>query len=139
MQYIFPSTSIYLAQSNIPKAGRGVFAKVLIQKKEVIEMCPVIVLPQSDYPHLQQTLLRNYYFMWSKKKDTVAIGLGFSSLYNHSYDHANATYQKFFEEKFLTFIALQDIKKDEEILVNYNFGNPNDKTPLWITDIPQTG
>lgn len=137
MQYLFPSNNIYLAQSSIPKAGRGVFAKNQIKKGEIIEVCPVIELSKSDYPHIKQTLLRNYYFMWSDKQDIVALGLGFSSLYNHSYDDVNATYIKNFSEHTITFKALRDIQKDQEILVNYNFGNPDDKTPLWITDIPQ--
>jgi len=135
MQYIYPSEKIYLALSKIPKAGRGVFARERIKKDEIIEVCPVIELPKSNYIHLKQTLLRNYYFMW-ENKDTVAIGLGFSSLYNHSYDKSNATYKKIFDEKTILFVALQEIPKDQEILVNYNFGNPNDNTPLWITDIP---
>lgn len=138
MQYIYPSGKIYLAKSDIPKAGRGVFTNISLKKDDVIEVAPVIVLPQSDYIHTKQTLLRNYFFLWSEKQQdvkTLAIGLGFASLYNHSYEAANATYIKDITEKTITFVALRDIPKDKEILVNYNFGNPDDKTPLWITDI----
>ena len=52
-------------------------------------------------------------------------------MYNHSYS-PNATYNKRVKEKLIDFVALKDIKKDEEITVNYNFGNPDDKSPLWI-------
>ena len=36
----------------------------------------------------------------------------------------------------IEFIAIKDIGLNEEITVNYNYGNPDDKAKLWITDIP---
>ncbi len=136
MRFQFPSEKIYLAQSNIPKAGRGVFANKELAKGEIFEIAPVIELPSIDIPSIQKTLLRNYYFTWGKNRELLAIGLGYSSLYNHSYDKANATYVKNIPEKSIEYTALQTIHKDEEILVNYNFGNPEDKSPLLISDIP---
>jgi len=135
MEYIFPSKKIYLGQSFIPHAGRGVFAVTGIAKGEIIEICPVIVVPEKETVKLKETLLRNYYFLWGSSGD-LAIGLGCSSLYNHSYD-PNATYKKILGKKTLEFTALRAIRKDEEIVVNYNYGNPNDKSPLWIADIPK--
>jgi len=123
---------LYLAESIIPKAGRGVFAALKIKKGEVIESCPVLVLPRRDYSVLKKTELRNYYFMWGKT--TVALCFGYGSLYNHSYK-PNATYKKKIKEKIIEFVAIKDIKKNEEIAVNYNYGNPRDKSPLWIKSI----
>ena len=51
---------IRIAKSKISKAGRGVFATQKIKKGEVIENCPVLVLPKKDYPIVKQTILRNY-------------------------------------------------------------------------------
>ncbi len=75
--------------------------------------------------------------MWGeiKERHKAGICLGFGSLYNHSYS-PNATYKKLHEEKMIEFIAIKDIKKDEEITVNYNFGDPDDKSELWIESIP---
>lgn len=131
------SSKIYLSKSSIPNAGRGVFAGVDIKAGEVIEVCPVLDIPIHEVKLLKQTLLINYYFLWGKGMETVAICLGFGSLYNHSYE-PNATYMKHLEEETIHFNAIKDIQKDEEITVNYNHGNPNDKTPLWIKDIPAT-
>ncbi len=131
---LLPSNKIHLAKSCTPNAGRGVFATVAIRKDEVIEKCPVIEIPEREVALLRKSQLKNYYFMWGKKLKMVAICLGFGSLYNHSYE-PNATYIKRMEEKVIHFIALRDIKKDEEITVNYNFGNPDDKSPLWIKAI----
>ncbi len=125
-------SKVYIAQSHIPKAGRGVFAAVNIKKGEVIEQCPVFIMPRKDYKTLKTTALRDYYFMWGKT--TCVICFGYGSLYNHSYQ-ANATYKKYIEEQTIDFIAIKDIKKDEEITVNYNYGNPEDTSTLWIKEI----
>lgn len=129
---IFPLNKLYLSQSKIKNAGRGVFADINIKKDELIEMCPVYVFPRSDYLTLKKTSLRNYYFMWGKV--TVAICFGFGSFYNHSYD-ANATYKKQIKDQTIEFIAVRDIQEDEEILVNYNYGKPLEKRKLWIKGV----
>lgn len=129
---IYSSQRICVSDSEIPKAGRGIFAAKSIKKGETIEQCPVIVLPSKDYPIVKKTTLKNYYFMWGKT--TCGVCLGFGSIYNHSY-LPNATYKKRISEKVIEFIAIMDINKGEEITVNYNYGNPDDKKPLWIKDI----
>jgi len=129
---INPSNKIYISKSLILKAGRGVFASKFIKKGEVVEQCPAFVLPKKDYPIAKKTILRNYYFMWGKI--TSAICFGYGSYYNHSYK-PNATYKKKIKEKVIEFIAIKDIKKDEEITVNYNYGKPDDKSSLWIKEI----
>jgi len=98
----------------------------------LIEKCPVLVLPRKDYLLVKKTLLRNYYFMWGKS--TCGICLGFGSLHNHSYE-PNAIYKKNIKEKTIDFIAIKNIKMGEEITVNYNYGNPNNKKTLWIKGI----
>lgn len=132
MKAISPSQKVYLAKSAIPNAGRGVFASKDIKMGEIIERCPVIELPPHEGHLLQQTLLINYLFEWGKG---VAVCLGFGSIYNHSYE-PNATFTKHREDEQIVFSAIMDIGKDEEITVNYHHGNPNDKSPLWIKDIP---
>ena len=132
MNNLIPSKKIYLSKSTISSAGRGVFAFRVIKLNEVIEKCPVFVLPGKDYLRVKKTEMRNYYFMWGKT--TAAICFGFGSLYNHSYQ-PNATYKKLTKDKSINFIALKDIKKGEEITVNYNYGNPKDSSTLWIKSI----
>ena len=132
------SQKVYMAESAIAKAGRGVFAAKAIKSGGIIETCPVIDLPDKDRQQLKDSELYNYYFLWGKEQNHAAIALGFGSLYNHSYD-PNATYVKRIDEGLIDFIALKPIKKDEEITVNYNFGNPNDQSPLWIKSIKPPG
>ncbi len=131
---ILPSNKIYLADSKIPNAERGVFAEKAIKQGELIESCPIIYLTEEDYPLAKKTTLLNYYFL-NEPEDRSAIALGFGSLYNHSYE-PNSTYKKRLDEGWIDFVALKDIAPDEEITVNYNYGNPEDKKDLWIKEIP---
>ncbi|MGD1003077.1 MAG: SET domain-containing protein [Minisyncoccia bacterium] len=131
---IFPSFKIYCTDSKIENGGRGVFANEDIAKGEIIERCPVVVVKEEETSLLRKSELINYYFIWGEDKKAVAICLGFGSLYNHSYE-PNATYEKLIDDDMIKFIAIKDIKKNEEITVNYNYGDPDDKKPLWIKSI----
>jgi len=129
---IAASPKIEIGESRIPKSGRGIFSRKSIKKDEIIEECPVLVVPRKDYLILKKTVLRNYYFMWGKV--TCGICLGFGSLYNHSYT-PNATFKINIKNRTIVFIAIKDIKKSEEITVNYNYGDPESKKTLWIKEI----
>ncbi len=99
------------------KKGRGVFARQSIGKGTVIERAPVILVPTKEvFDTSAEPKLADYVFDWGK--DTVAVVLGYGSLYNHSYQ-PNAEY---YDSGRLTqvFTALRDIRKGEEITVNYN-------------------
>ena len=114
---------------NLSKNNRGVFAKVPIKKGEVIEVCPVIVLPLKERKALDKSFLFNYYFYWGRKNQP-ALALGYGSLYNHSYQ-PNAEYDQKLKERVIVFKALADIPKNKEITVNYN-GEPDDQSLLWF-------
>jgi SET domain-containing protein len=125
---------IYIDESVLPNAGRGVFAKEAIREGERIEQCPVIALENvKDRARLRKTGLVNYYFLWGDRRDHAAICLGWGAVYNHSFS-PNARYEKVMEDRRMDFYALRDIAPGEEILVNYN-GDPEDTTPLLIPGI----
>jgi SET domain-containing protein len=133
MKKIEPSKKIYISNSTIPNSGRGVFASKALKKGETIEICPVMLL-KGEGVKLRKSELYNYYFLWDKQPD-AAIALGFGSIYNHSYN-PNATYKKHLEDGVVEFIAIRNINSNEEITINYNYGDPNDKSTLWIKEIP---
>ena len=132
---IHQHNNLYVDKSTIKNAGRGVFTAKKINAGDIVETCPVVVFDHKDYKKLKKTKLRNYYFIWGAKQNKVAITLGYGSLYNHSYS-PNCTYKKHFKENIVQFIALKDIGPNKEITVNYNSGNPDDQTPIWIKSIP---
>lgn len=118
-----------------PLGGRGVFAERPFAPGEVIEQAPVLVLPPSQRALLAQTGLGDYYFEWEDEGDgAIAIGLGYASLYNHSYQ-PNARYTRHTEGLFLEYTAVRPIAPGEEITVNYN-GNPRDRAPVWFRALP---
>ena len=112
-----------------PGRGRGVFANRDFSTGEIIEICPVIVLPDHDIPKIDQTVLAQYYFGWSGPEGSAALGLGFALLYNHS-ETPNAACHKDLTERTIFFIALRDIRNGEEIFYRYNTGPAGD--PVWF-------
>ena len=121
---------LLISVKNSPGKGRGVFAQRNFKKGEVIESCPVIVLPAEEIDTLELTQLYNYYFAWGPESKDAAIALGYGSLYNHSYT-PNARYYKDFDNNLLKYVCIRDIQKNEEITINYNC-DPEDKTPVWF-------
>lgn len=106
--------------------GRGVFAARPIRKGELIERVPVIVLPTSTLEEgPEQNPLADYCFAWGR--GTIALALGYGSLYNHSYN-PNARYDDI-GQRTKVFTALRDIAEGEEITVSYN-GDASDRSPV---------
>lgn len=115
--------------------GRGVFARRVIRKGEVIERVPVIVLPMRDVEEGDESgRLGRYIFVWGR--GTVAVALGYGSLYNHSY-RPNARYDDVGKQTKI-FTALRRIEAGEEITVNYN-GDPRDRSPVGFPVVGAAG
>ena len=62
---LFASDKVYVKET--PSRGRGVFARVPIKEGEVIEVCPVIVLPDDQWEIIDSTNLTNYYIILNDK------------------------------------------------------------------------
>jgi SET domain-containing protein len=116
--------------------GNGVFAQQLFKPGAVIEIAPVILMEQADKDFLQTTMLYSYYFLVGDKRFPVALGLGYSSLYNHAYN-ANAVYSISLKNASIKVTACQLIEPGQEITLNYN-GSPDDATPVYFAPEPAT-
>ncbi|HQW11268.1 MAG TPA: SET domain-containing protein [Saprospiraceae bacterium] len=114
--------------TSIPERGRGMFCSRKILKKEIIEVCPVLVIPRHQLEQIHTSMLHDYYFLWDHGQ--AAIALGYGSLYNHSYT-PNAEYIMDFTHSQLIIQSLCDIEVDTEITFNYN-GDANDRSELWF-------
>ncbi len=110
--------------------GRGVFTDQAIVEGEVIEIAPMLVLPEADKLLVDKTHLYNYYFLWGKENKQIAIALGYGSIYNHSFQ-PNVAYKMDFENETITFVAWRNIEKDEELFINYN-GDEDSNDLLWF-------
>lgn len=121
----------------IPAKGRGVFATQFIAEGTIFERAPVLVMPAKDFDGAQEeTVLSHYMFEWGK--NTVAVALGFGSLYNHSYS-PNARYEDV-SRQMKNYVAIRDIQAGEEVTINYN-GDASSTEPVWfdvVENTPQT-
>jgi uncharacterized protein len=126
-------TGLYIAES--PGRGRGVFTSENLSSGTIIEISPVIVLAEAERVLLDQTLLHDYIFLWGKEEKECCIALGYLSVYNHDY-HSNAEYEMDFPAKSMSIRAVRNIKKGEEIFINYN-GIWNDTKPVWFDQKPK--
>ncbi len=120
--------SVYIAES--PIHGRGVFAAQPIAAGEVIEICPVLVLPEEDFELIHVTALHDYYFLWGEDEKQCGIVLGYGSIYNHSYE-PNAEYSPDYKANTLSIYCYKDIEIGDEITLNYN-GDPDSKNLMWF-------
>ena len=115
---------------------RGIIAVEDIQKDQIIERCPILLIDIKQEPLIKDTPLNNYIFEWNK--EYIAIVLGYGSLYNHSY-RPNARYAHNYQDKLTIFRAIKDIKKGEEIFVNYNYvPTSKAKLDLEISSLDKT-
>ena len=126
--YVIPSVyridapDVYLKDTGTAK-GRGVFANRDFEKGEVVERCPVLLMPipLQQLPEEVKSLL----FSWRRLAGTPqirhALALGFGSMYNHD-NPANMRYEAERYNQVLTFITVRRVAKDEELTINYNAG-----------------
>ena len=108
--------------------GAGVFATENIEKREVFEICPVILFHKSllkshyDLHGTTRHILDDYVFKWESSAGNIAIALGGGCIYNHSNDNFNACYRMLDEDTLhprMAFIATKDILAGEEIFIRY--------------------
>ena len=104
---------ISVKQSLISGGGRGVFAEKDFKKGEVIEVCPLL----TDYKkNFANSIIKDYTFKSKFKPDQEVIVFGMCSMYNHS-DNFNVAHNQ--DPENMIFRASRDIKKGEELYVNY--------------------
>ena len=125
--------SVYVADTGTEK-GRGVFASKAFRKAEVVEVCPVVVLPGSfrKLPAEIQRLVYGWHLL-AGEPGTHAVAFGYGSLYN-SANPANMTFHADRHEALLRFVAARDIAVDEELTVNYSStgGSAESSTNDWF-------
>ena len=114
---ITPPTKIFISKS--PIHGYGVFASDLIKVGELIEECPIFDL-NIQYGQTSPLFL-DYRFNWPQgthEWNKQVLAWGYGSLYNHS-NEPNAYWISNTEKETFEFIAIKEIKPNEEILVYY--------------------
>ena len=119
---------LYIAPTE--NMGRGVFTSQKLKTGTIIEIAPVIVMDQHDRKLLDQTLLHDYIFEWGEQQHQCCMALGYVPVYNHSYK-SNCEYEMDYVNELITIKTVRNIKKGEELFINYN-GEWNDEKKLWF-------
>jgi len=88
------------------------------------------VVPEEEITALETTNLGDYYYTWGGDLRAGALALGHASLYNHSYE-PNLRYVKRQEHGIIEFYALRDIRRDEELTINYS-GDHDGRGAVWF-------
>lgn len=118
--FFFRKTSIVsndnkliVKKSSIPNSGRGVFANKDFKKGEIVEVCPLI---SDKNENIKNSVVKDYTFK-NKFKDEEVLVFGLCSMYNHS-DNYNIEHDQDGKGNMI-YTAGRDIKKGEELYVNY--------------------
>jgi uncharacterized protein len=98
----------------------GVFARQKIKKYEIIEESPYFFVPSSEIKLTPSCIPYSYEF-----NEDFIIGMGFSGLYNHSFD-PNVEYEVDKVNEIMRHYAIKDIAIDEELTLNYGEENVKD-------------
>ena len=130
MNYSKNGGDYFMFEVKKSKYGRGIFATRKIKKGELIHVAPVIVSPKDEYKYLKKTIMIEYAFWWGVEYEECALALGYGSLFNHSFT-PNALYKLNIKNQTIDIFAYTNIKKGDEILINYN-GDPEDDEPVWF-------
>lgn len=99
------------------RKGRGMFATVEIPARTIIERAPVLLIPGDEADEMLTSFLAHYIFRTDRGRQFV-IGLGYTSLYNHS----RSPNAEFSVSKDALFIkARRRIRPGEEVTVAYGW------------------
>jgi SET domain-containing protein len=116
-----------LAVAEFGPRGRGIVALHDIERGELIERSPVLVIPSHERPAVDNTVIFTYVFMW--EHNTVeqdlynhsgrsAIALGYTSLLSHS-SEPNCNFVRHIDALLIDVFAKRPIKAGEELTIDY--------------------
>jgi Tfp pilus assembly protein PilZ len=112
------------------EGGLGVFTTRAFEVGTIVEISPVLPLTKAERTIVEATKLYYYIFEWGPEEGAAAIGLGYISMYNHSFD-SNCEYEMDFEEGTMSVKTVKPIAVGEELFINYN-GDADDNSPVWF-------
>ena len=119
---------LYIADSLI--SGRGVYCGLDIGEGDIIEICPIIKIPNGQIKAIDPTILYEYYFLWEEEGYEACLALGYGSLYNHA-ENPFAQIIMDYTDDTIKVEAIKDIPAHEEITIDYT-GGTKGLTTLWF-------
>ena len=144
----YEDETVYVARSELPDAGEGLFAKKGIEKDKLVSFYNGIRYPKnrrekgksykwSDF----RLALDNYTDLDIpfdfRSLDKYKVTLGHKACHTFDKEKLNVKFENFYHPRFGLIIALvstRDISTNEEILVNYNYKNIK-TAPYWYKNL----
>ncbi len=114
--------------------GRGVFTSESLSEGDLIEICPIVKLPDGDLTHIDQTTLYDYYFLWEEEGYRGCIALGYGSIYNH-HIKPNSDLLFDYEDSTIKILANQAIASGEELFIDYTGSGLTKESDLWFEPV----
>lgn len=124
--------TLYLA--DIAGKGRGIKTGIELSQDDVIEISPIIKIPEGQLAFIDKTIFYDYYFLWEEVGYRGCIALGYGSLYNHSFD-ANTTISFDYTDSTIKFYAARDIAPHQELCIDYTGEGLMSDDSLWFMPI----
>ncbi len=111
------------------KKGWGVFAIRNFKKNELVTAAPVVVMSAAEMKLLDDTRLHDYIFHWGEEGG-CCMALGNVPIFNHAAP-SNCEYFQDNEGEQIEIYTVKNIKKGEELTINYN-GDANNNDRVWF-------
>ena len=109
----------YIKESSIPNIGYGFFAGKNYKKGDVIETNIFISLDLLDEYRKKNNTFAKYFFKCVKNNNKIILPLGNILIMNHSNNPNAFPYNFDYNNRTVTCVALKDIKRGEEVFINY--------------------
>lgn len=113
--------------------GRSIIAETDIKLGQVITNCELLVLSPEDTIKVNETDLQWYTFTFNEETKQDCLVMGDGEIFNHS-DDANVLYGliDWNGRKLMRFQAGKDIKKGEQLFIDYNADVKTSKNVLEV-------
>ncbi len=122
---------LYIAHSE--GRGRGVFTATELSEGDIIEFCPIVLVPEEDQAKIHDSFLHDYYFLSPLPNPRFCLVFGYGSIYNHQ-SVANAEIVFDIPNLTIEIHCIADIDSGAEIFIDYT-GGMKDAPKLWFEPI----
>ena len=122
---------LYIAESE--GRGRGVFTARELTQGDIIEFCPMVIIPEKDRINIHNSFLHDYYFLSPEPDPQFCLVLGYGSIYNHG-KVPNAEIVFDLPNRTLEIHCTHNIGSGDEILIDYT-GGLKDAPELWFDSV----
>ena len=114
--------------------GRGVFTAESLSDGDLIEICPIIKIPEGQLTQIDPTVMYDYYFLWEEDGYRGCIALGYGGIYNHN-SSPNADVIFDYQDSTIKIIANQSIDSGDELFIDYTGSGLTKESDLWFKPV----